>query len=1277
MSIRRNFIGIALAVGLILGVIGAPATHIAQAEETAVSGPTVGQALGPFVIDGDLAALPGPEPGEQRAPENRFDLGIAADSSAASEPAEDPALQQERGQVDMPMPLIAFDGLPSSAGVPDANGDVGPNHYVQAVNGGFGVFAKTGGSAIVNSTFSALYASANGGAGTGTPCDTNDLGDPIVLYDYMADRWLLSNMSWASNTGPHYECLAISRTGDPVAGGWYAYALLVDSSRVMDYPKLSVWPDAYYLTGNVPAFGTIARVFALNRSAMLEGRAMTTVSFDIVRGGLNFPSPLSANVRGAPPPAGAPALFADVETPATFATPANRFFLWRFHVDWANPANSWFGASAGNPNPVTLTVANYFAPPYYVPQPASGPPLESHPVHLMYGLQYRRVGGTESLWAYHTVDVRPANVHGLRWYEIRDPNGAAVVYQQGTFTNGNDGVHRFMGSLAADRFGNMAIGYSVSNGANIFPGLRYAGRLAGDPLGALAQNETTLIPGVSAYACGGASCRWGDYSAMSVDPTDDCTFWYTGQYMAATSTKYRTRIGSFKFPGCAPLIVDRSDNATASACTSAPDDCTLRGAINRANELGGGKAISFDPAIVEIEIGGSLPAITGPRTEIRGRNGVPRIDGRYLVNAPAFTINAEDVIVSGLSIVNVPGASDNEQADIHVIGGTRVRIHDNYLGTLPPQPGLTNCTPAPATGAVTRNAAYGVRVDSAVTSGSVYTGTAAVYIYNNTIGCHSQHGVFVNGADRVIVGEDPAANASRNWIGVNSSETALPNTLDGVALLAAGSNGAQSNVVRNNVIAGNGRHGVWVKGSGANNSGSSWLNRIQANRIGLMERGARGNGGHGILLSDGAFNNLVGGPAEADRNVIASNGQDGIRVDRSDYNGILGNTIGANAAGTAAQANAGSGVVITGGRGNSIGRYQTLLGGYARGNIISGNAHDGVQIINGAYENDVVRNYIGTDASGRAAIPNGLSGVAIFLGAHDNVIGGPSSTHRNVIGGNIRYGVFIADSTTTLNTVSYNDIGVNAAATGHASEEGAVGRGMADRRSAALAAEALTSIPNGWDGLTIQNGAHHNIVNYDNFIARNTYSGVYIAGGAHHNTIDHAFVFENRYYGVLFDGPSTLNNIVSYSQISANGTAGAGYDGIADRNGADKNVWTRVSIYDNAGLGIDRLAEDDATNTVHPPAARITSVTRAGGTTTIRGVGPNGKLIELYRVDPDPSGYGEGKTFVADVIVAGGGWTITDTGGGGCYTLIEAEYLIRASEFGLHNCRTFLPVLLR
>lgn len=151
----------------------------------------------------------------------------------------------------------------------------------------------------------------------------------------------------------------------------------------------------------------------------------------------------------------------------------------------------------------------------------------------------------------------------------------------------------------------------------------------------------------------------------------------------------------------------------------------------------------------------------------------------------------------------------------------------------------------------------------------------------------------------------------------------------------------------------------------------------------------------------------------------------------------------------------------------------------------------------------------------------------------------------------------------------------------------------------------------------------------------------------------------------------------AYETLIANGTAGRGYDGIAGRNGADKNAWTRVSVYDNEGLGINRLADSDMTNTINAPAAAITSVTRAGGTKTIRGMGPNGKLIELHRVAPDPRGFGEGKTFVADAVVAGGRWTIADMGGGGCCTLIEAEYLITASEFGLHNCRTFLPVRLR
>ncbi len=494
-----------------------------------VAGPFVSQPVAPAVFNGDLRDLPqlsaggALPPGESR--EIPLGLPPGVKPSATVDRRLEPVAQTMQGSGQMPAPIITFEGVsgPEAGGwaPPDTNGDVGPNHYIQTVNIGIGIYSKTTGVELVNISYNDFF------DGTGTSCDNNNRGDPVALYDPLADRWIITDFSLPSG-GPFLECIAISQSGDPVSGGWYFYALNAGnaSGSWHDYPKLGVWPDAYYMSANMfdPAAG--AKVWALDRAAMLNGDPLTAVSFDL---GSAYWSLLPANLRGDPPPAGSPNYFASINFP-------NQLYLWEFHVDWVTPGNSTLTG------PTALTVADIdFI--WEIPQPSPGVLLDSLGDRLMMQLQYRNLGEHESLWVNHTV--ASGGVAGVRWYEVRDPGGAPILYQQGTYQP--DDQHRWMASLAVDQDGNMAVGYSVSSDS-LYPGIRYAGRLAGEPLGVLPQSEASLIEGSGVQL---GTDRWGDYSAMSVDPLDDCTFWYTQEYYETSSSRdWQTRIGAFKFPSC-------------------------------------------------------------------------------------------------------------------------------------------------------------------------------------------------------------------------------------------------------------------------------------------------------------------------------------------------------------------------------------------------------------------------------------------------------------------------------------------------------------------------------------------------------------------------------------------------------------------------------------------------------------------------------------------------------------------------------------------------------
>lgn len=443
----------------------------------------------------------------------------------------------------MPVPLRNFTGISYASGgsgwPPDPVGDVGPSHYLQAVNTSLGIYAKDTGQELYLQTFNTFFTGP-----LDTPCDTHNRGDPVVVYDPIVGRWLVADFAWGlghDNTGPFYQCLAVSQGPDPLLDGWYFYALRADTEAMLgylnDYPKVGVWSDGWYMTANMFKLTTptafAVRVWALDRQALIQGAPGTAISFDLCQGA-SCDSLLPANLRGDLPPSGSPAYFLS-------ALPPDTLRLWCLFVDWDTPSNSTLR------EPVSIQVAPFVIAPSVLQwdDPAvavSVTQLDSLSFRLMMQLQYRNVEGQESLWATHTV----AHDQGaaVRWYEIRDPSGAPQLFQQGTYAP--DRHSRWMPSLAVDQDGNMAIGYSVSSD-QMYPAIRYAGRLNGEVPGVLTQAETSLLEGAAAQLY---YTRWGDYTSMTIDPLDDCTFWYTNEYYAAMGINWQTRIGAFKYPTC-------------------------------------------------------------------------------------------------------------------------------------------------------------------------------------------------------------------------------------------------------------------------------------------------------------------------------------------------------------------------------------------------------------------------------------------------------------------------------------------------------------------------------------------------------------------------------------------------------------------------------------------------------------------------------------------------------------------------------------------------------
>jgi len=426
-------------------------------------------------------------------------------------------------------PILNFAGTPDTSFVyPDSNGAAGATQYMQWTNERYEIFLKTTGKKVLGPLAAKLLWASLGGQ-----CATTNAGDGIIHYDKIADRWVVTH-----HTGggvPYLQCVAVSTTSD-ATGSYYLYAFELTSTDYPDYTQLGVWPDAYYVTANLltpTGFDNIdAEVCALDRTNMLLGNPASTAQCLQTTTKTSFAVLQPADLDGATlPPTGAPNYLMALDN--------NAIDLFAFHVNWTNPAETTLTQTA------TLAVTPFTQAcngAFCIPQEGTTEVLDGVGDRLLHRLAYRNFGTYDTMVITHSVDAGTSV--GVRWYEIRNPGTAPTVYQQATFAP--DSNYRWLGSIAMDKMGDIAIGYSISS-ASMYPAIRINGRLATDPLDTL-ETELNVFSGTGAQTASGND--WGNASSMSVDPVDDCTFWYTNEYLVTTGTSWDTRIASYKFPSC-------------------------------------------------------------------------------------------------------------------------------------------------------------------------------------------------------------------------------------------------------------------------------------------------------------------------------------------------------------------------------------------------------------------------------------------------------------------------------------------------------------------------------------------------------------------------------------------------------------------------------------------------------------------------------------------------------------------------------------------------------
>ena len=553
----------------------------------------------------------------------------------------DPTVQRTLGDGAnvMPTPIVSFDSTIGCGGCapPDPNGDVGPNHFVAMGNTQFQIFNKTGTSVFGPVNINTLW------AGFGGACQTQNSGDPVVLYDQLDDRWILTQFTASA---PFFNCVAISTSPDPT-GSYFRYAFST-GNNFPDYPKYGMWDDALYISTREFAGTPFAGVgaYAVNRAQLVAGDpAAQVISF--------LASPASAggmfnvgdglvptDLDGAQlPPAGSPNYFiGSMDQGGPYSAPQDALTLWKFTANFTTPASSSFTLANTIPVAPIDTVAAFCAGGRAcIEQPSTTNKIDhlGYRQRPLFRAAYRNRGGQESIVTNQSVEAS-ATMSGIRWWEIRSPNSSPVLFQDATYAPGTtDGIHRWMGAMAMDTVGNIAMGYSASS-STTFPSINYTGRLASDPINTMPQGEAQIKIGTGSQTGGGN--RWGDYSDLVVDPVDDCTFWYTSEYVPSTSAAgWRLRIGSFKFPNCS-----LGPNFSLAVTPASQEICAPANAVYTVNTT----SISGFTDPVLLSATGNPPGTTvtfSPNPVTPGSSSTMTVSNTQLGAPGPYTINVKGI----------------------------------------------------------------------------------------------------------------------------------------------------------------------------------------------------------------------------------------------------------------------------------------------------------------------------------------------------------------------------------------------------------------------------------------------------------------------------------------------------------------------------------------------------------------------------------------------------------------------------------------------------------
>lgn len=623
----------------------------------------------------------------------------------------------------MPLPSLAFDGIANYDNVseynllimpPDMNGDVGPGHYVQVANSLFRVYNKQGSPITPPMRLSSLFSSL------GTVCSTRNDGLPVVLYDPLADRWLISQLCTAFP--PFRQMIAVSKTGDP-AGEYYAYEFVMPNVRINDFPKLGVWTDGYYMSTD-EFFGSDyagSGMFAFDREKMLAGDPTagyiyfnTPTSIPIRRKGM-----LPADIDGlTAPPNGAKALFATY-TATEYGDASDSIRLFEFVPDFAEPANSTF-TEAGY-SPIAVAAFDPTSPDGRadIAQPPPGDFLDSQSDRLNFRLAYRNFGSHESLTFNQTVRLTPVGSTyraGVRVYEFRRIGTEFVPAVQSTI--GSTDVSRWVGSVAQDHQGNIGVQYNSVNEEKR-PAIVFSGRLAGDAADTF-RSERSLIDGTGVQKAFG--WRWGEYSGMSVDPVDDCTFWLTNSYYSLASEQWSemgwlTHIGSFKFDECVPAPRGKLRAELRNSVTNAPvENGTVRVYPSldvsntphfRMSRSDGTTAVMIIPP-TQYRVAASATGYRSKTTDINVQNDLDTVSvARFNLDpVPLIEISGTTVVSESCRIDRAPepgeeltinvtlrnaglAAAVNVTATLLTGGGISVSGPPRNYGTIPPNGSVT------------------------------------------------------------------------------------------------------------------------------------------------------------------------------------------------------------------------------------------------------------------------------------------------------------------------------------------------------------------------------------------------------------------------------------------------------------------------------------------------------------------------------------------------------------------------------------------------------------